>query len=471
MRLGQRLGLDLELHAVLPMKPEDYRADFASDVSRAKFDELVTAAAVREQMPHSDDRDEAYESAGRYIVDQSDIMIALWDGYAPAGRGGTAEIVGYARRRGVPLLVVPTTRANHRGRAAKSTPAGTDPAIRLNPGSEAFRRIDEYNRGSVQDRDLRRQLEIEEARLGEAAEGSAIHWRYEAVAAWALPRFVRADALALMYQRFYYRSAVALYGLAALAVTAVAAQSQFAWPAEVAMVEIAAMLGVLGTYGYAHSRALHQRWRGYRSLAEAFRSALYITLTGARDRHGGDRPNEIGEVDEPWYQRAFSEAWRQRPPVSVEPSTAAELARFLAESWIDDQIRYHREAVKRTQRQRKRLDIAVLVLFAMTIAVAALHASDVVVDASWTTRLIFLALALPSFGAALTGIRDQHQYRVHEVRSKRTAERLERLRRQIESPGSLRSVQKLAAETQALIESENLDWSGVVELQGLELIV
>jgi len=42
-------------------------------------------------------RNEAYEKAGFYIAEHSDVMIAVWDGQASQGRGGTAEIVAKAR--------------------------------------------------------------------------------------------------------------------------------------------------------------------------------------------------------------------------------------------------------------------------------------------------------------------------------------------------------------------------------------
>jgi hypothetical protein len=45
-------------------------------------------------------------------VESSDVLLALWDGGASRGRGGTAEIVAYARERGVPVEVVPVRRTS-----------------------------------------------------------------------------------------------------------------------------------------------------------------------------------------------------------------------------------------------------------------------------------------------------------------------------------------------------------------------
>lgn len=59
-------------------------------------------------MPRNGDRAEAYAAAGRYIVDRSDVTIALWDGRRAGGKGGTAEVVYYIRKAKRPLVWLPT---------------------------------------------------------------------------------------------------------------------------------------------------------------------------------------------------------------------------------------------------------------------------------------------------------------------------------------------------------------------------
>ena len=60
------------------------------------------------QAPDGLEREQAYERAGRYVVDRCDAIIAVWDGEKSRGRGGTAEIVGYAQEQGVPIAWVHT---------------------------------------------------------------------------------------------------------------------------------------------------------------------------------------------------------------------------------------------------------------------------------------------------------------------------------------------------------------------------
>ena len=50
--------------------------------------------------------DRAYEQAGRYVVEHSDALIAVWDGLPAQGRGGTAEIVAWGQGLGKAVIRV-----------------------------------------------------------------------------------------------------------------------------------------------------------------------------------------------------------------------------------------------------------------------------------------------------------------------------------------------------------------------------
>ena len=92
----------------LPFPAGDYATDFAAPASKAEFEELLARAARVEVMPATATRDEGYERAGRWVVKHSDVLLALWDGAASRGRGDTAEIVAYARDRGLPIYWIRT---------------------------------------------------------------------------------------------------------------------------------------------------------------------------------------------------------------------------------------------------------------------------------------------------------------------------------------------------------------------------
>lgn len=109
-RLVARRALELlnaRLVVPLPLKREDFETDF-SDSSRLEFSELLARADRVIELPSGLTRLEAYESAGRYILDHVDVLIAIWDGRPPRGPGGTGQMVAEARQRGLPLAWVRT---------------------------------------------------------------------------------------------------------------------------------------------------------------------------------------------------------------------------------------------------------------------------------------------------------------------------------------------------------------------------
>ncbi len=48
----------------------------------------------------------AYRAAGVATLDRSDLLIAIWDGGPSRGTGGTVDVIGTARARGMPVLRV-----------------------------------------------------------------------------------------------------------------------------------------------------------------------------------------------------------------------------------------------------------------------------------------------------------------------------------------------------------------------------
>jgi hypothetical protein len=103
-RVLARRGAELE--AVLPMAEADYERDFETDASRAEFRSLLARAGTVHRLPDASNREKAYAAAGRFVVDRCDVLIAVWNGRASNGPGGTAEIVAYARSLPRRLFVI-----------------------------------------------------------------------------------------------------------------------------------------------------------------------------------------------------------------------------------------------------------------------------------------------------------------------------------------------------------------------------
>jgi hypothetical protein len=115
-RLVARAVLDRPggtLDVLLPLPVADYLDDFATSASRADFLALVGLARSVAEVPGVEAaRTAAYARVGRAVVEGCDVLLALWDGEQSAGRGGTAEIVHYAHRRGVPVEVIAVRRGD-----------------------------------------------------------------------------------------------------------------------------------------------------------------------------------------------------------------------------------------------------------------------------------------------------------------------------------------------------------------------
>ena len=90
-QIGARGGLEngFSLTAVLPFAVEDYRRDFKQQSSKKEFERLLGQADTTTVLPGCRDLEAAaYETAGLMIVDNSDLLLAVWDGEGPAGWGG-----------------------------------------------------------------------------------------------------------------------------------------------------------------------------------------------------------------------------------------------------------------------------------------------------------------------------------------------------------------------------------------------
>ena len=105
------------LEVPLPLTLDDYLEDFQTPASREEFRDLLAlcphplylrSKRIADESQNPDERSAlraaAYEAVGHYVVDNCDLLFALWDGGASRGRGGTAEIVAYALKQRRPVI-------------------------------------------------------------------------------------------------------------------------------------------------------------------------------------------------------------------------------------------------------------------------------------------------------------------------------------------------------------------------------
>ena len=138
-RLGAYAALDagLPLYAPLPFAREVYARDFETADSLAEYQELLARAQRVLELPGSRDsveeREEAYAALSAALLVMIDLLIAIWDGEAARGLGGTGNTVQAALRLGIPVVWI-NSRPPHEVRLLTGTPGGgytSEPLDRL----------------------------------------------------------------------------------------------------------------------------------------------------------------------------------------------------------------------------------------------------------------------------------------------------------------------------------------------------
>lgn len=94
----------LGLYAIVPS--EQYEKSFRDAFSRKDYFRLLALSRGVQTLPYAEPSEEAFFAAGRKVVEQCDVLFAVWDGLPAKGPGGTGDVVEYAlayRRRVVQL--------------------------------------------------------------------------------------------------------------------------------------------------------------------------------------------------------------------------------------------------------------------------------------------------------------------------------------------------------------------------------
>jgi hypothetical protein len=99
------LSLGLGWEAILPLPPAEFRRDFAA-ADWCEVETLLDRSEHVRVIGERGRREDAYLDGGMEIVNHCDVLVAVWDGEPSRGRGGTAEIVAYARELGRPIIIV-----------------------------------------------------------------------------------------------------------------------------------------------------------------------------------------------------------------------------------------------------------------------------------------------------------------------------------------------------------------------------
>ena len=472
----------LALSACLPFAADDYSKDFEREEwSRAKA--LIDAAdSTVELVDHAPGDTAAYESVGRLIIAQADILIAVWDGDASRGRGGTTEVVAQAVASHMPVIHVwpdeihppqllwsglhdevpdrPSIDGVERIEFATALPQLLEALCAPPEGEEAAplsvfyqpapsRRAYSFawpllllacgTRSLAKTRFSIPTIQDMRAHFSPMVEPFRGFGRFGArLNKEVADRFARADMAASYFALRFRSSFVTNFALAAVAV--LMALSGLFWPDAKAFLIAAELvvisLIVLNTRS-ARRSDFHKMWIDRRHLAERLRLlAVSATLGRLELRDVEDGTTHPGWVT--WYARATAREL-DLPPGELDRDYLAKV-RTMALDLIRDQIGYHENNARMMEHTNHRLHKVGDGLFIGTILFCAMFLSTIVLPGkvgylfgiSLTAITTFATAFFPALAAALYGIRMQGDFAATAERSAAIARRLRKLQASLE---------------------------------------
>jgi hypothetical protein len=103
--VAQARAHGLSWHAILPLPKAEFARDFSPDEWQTVEQTLAQAEHVR-VITENGTREDAYLDCGMETVNGSDVLLAVWDGEPARGKGGTADVVEYAKSIGKPVIII-----------------------------------------------------------------------------------------------------------------------------------------------------------------------------------------------------------------------------------------------------------------------------------------------------------------------------------------------------------------------------
>ncbi len=511
------LALDADLQCPIPFHIEEYCRDFTSQASREEFRILLAkASAVFESDGERDADSLAYERIGRIVLEQSDFLIAIWDGEPAAGRGGTTQIINEALEQNIPIVWLHASQqkapcilliddAGNRQElpleqldsrfASRFSQAGGDAERNFN-FSHAYcaEKQPRYDFGRLfrifRDVLAKRKFpggswKIKDFELSARAEWTKMISQPpappEATQRYLLdrlcPHYAWADGLSGYYAGLLRSSSLAINLLSASAVLVAMLGMLFhAYHLEggrvPAFTEFALIVVILAITWHGRRKCWHERWLNYRQLAELLRQYCYLSPLGCPLATPPLPAHFSSGSDRSWVDGMFRAIARDLglAPATVDRPYLASIGKLI-ENILDDQIGYHEGNCHTLSKLSHRLHHIGTTLFVLTLLACVVH----VFTNQESYWLLILATVPPAFGAAFYGIAshgefartaDRSRAMALELRSLQSMDLKNALDSRTESFAALRqAAQRIAG----VMIAETMDWSFVFRYRTLNL--
>ena len=473
--------------ACLPFPRDVYAHDFQAGAPHDEFVALLgrTTHTFELNGEHLDpeSRNASYEAVGRLMLEQSDILLAIWDGDPGRGRGGTSRVVAEAVARHIPVIHVHVhTQAGQPVQlmwTGLSDAEIEQPSVEIVPRADAAiavgqvvaaltvppdnkidgRMLTQFYRARAGQQTAAlpyplllaatgvRRLSRRDLAPTSAEESAATLSALVSDAADKallesplIPRYGVADSAAAYFAQIFRSGFVTNFSFAAVAVMlALSGPLAPAFKLPLISVELVIVILILVNTHAGVRFGWHERWMDNRHLAEQLRALSLTSLVGdlgLRDhiapsmRDAAAIPGWVG-----WLARAT--AREVGLPNAVADTEYLTRVSRAAERLIDDQIAYQQTNAARMHKLEHRLHRAGEVLFIGTIfacvawIIAKLSGMPLGAPGTIGATEIVTALtaSMPALGASIYGIRMQGDFAGVAYRAQVTVTRLTRLRR------------------------------------------
>ena len=475
---------------VLPLVEEEYEEDFQSADSLDDFRRLLRMdpnpvhlkkqRLLEEWLPDQvmEQRRNAYFNVGKYIVDECDVLIAVWDGLPAKGRGGTLDVIEYARSIQRPIIIINSQdvqQVKMEGQLIFSPVMLTeiDHFNQFQPEEELWKQY--INDLDSEYFDPKRFPEV--AGIDEA--------RREQLSEHVFRPYAKASILARGFKKRYMRVGLSIYVFSSLAVAIVLISVIFDILHVWAFVLEFLLLSVIYTsIRFAREAKVHARWLGYRFLAERLRSTSYFFLAGFRfEDPTATESNEYTSRNDA-SSVLYDEIWLplhrfQYTEESMHPSDDANqvIVDYVRKSYVDEQLRFQQRYHLKHHNKNHRLETAGGLLFFFAILAAVLHIilhvyHNWLSEIEWINNgLTFLALIFPTVAAALEGIRHKNEYARNTHRSSLMIQELKKISQEYRSIKTNEEFSKVLIKSATLILNDNEDWRNLMRERELEIVV
>ncbi len=104
-QLCAKIALNLGYELICPLPFLDYRNDFCGNEQKI-YDFLLGNASDSFVVSDSADKDNAYLASGKYIAENCDVLLAVWDGEPQESICGTQAVMKYAKNLKKDIIIL-----------------------------------------------------------------------------------------------------------------------------------------------------------------------------------------------------------------------------------------------------------------------------------------------------------------------------------------------------------------------------